>query len=248
MMKRALAGQLADLMFTKDYREFLHGDLVPGHKVALNFDAERLPQVFSSPGAAIDCHVLFKRGGTPQVFPLHSDTGILTRKSGIEPGGGSMVRASITIPEDAEQFELWFTASVAGRPIGYDSDFGKNFAFPFVERDIRVRAASVAPVSGQLGDRFSVTVETARAVSGVALDYRVTNRLPLAATTTRVALQSGGSAPDGWSVWSTPPIDVPRGAVVSFSVTYTRANKTYFDDNNHRGYVAPMAELARAAQ
>ena len=44
MIKRALAGQPAELMFTKDYREFLRGDLAQNHKVRINFDAERLPQ------------------------------------------------------------------------------------------------------------------------------------------------------------------------------------------------------------
>jgi hypothetical protein len=247
MMKRALAGQLAELMFTKDYHEYLYGDLIPGQNAVIHYDAERLPQVFSSPGASLDCHIVFNRGSPPRVFPLQSHTGILQQKAGVEPGGGSMVRASILIPESAERFELWFTASASGRPIGYDSDFGKNFAFPFLERDVQVRAADVVSVFGQNKDRFHVTVETAPAVADVVLDYRVTNQRPVSPTLTRVAMQSGGSEPGGWRVWSTPPIDVPHGAVVSFSVTYTRANRSYFDDNHHRGYLAPPPPLMRAS-
>lgn len=247
MMKRALAGQLAELMFTKDYHEYLYGDLIPGQNVVIHFDAERLPQVFTSPGASLECHIVFNQGGTPRVFPLHSHTGILQRKAGVEPGGGSMVRASIRIPENADQFEVWFTASAGGRPIGYDSDFGKNFAFPFLSRELQVRGADVVSVSGQPNDHFYVTVATAPAVLDVVLDYRVTNQRPLSPTLTRIALASGGLEPGGWHLWSTPPIDVPHGAVVSFSVTYTRANRAYFDDNHHRGYLAPPPPSMRAS-
>lgn len=248
MIKRALAGQLAELMFTKNYREFLRGDLAPRQKVRINFDAERLPQVFEVPGATLECHVLFHEQGTPQVIPLQSQTGILTRKSGVEPGAGSMVTALLEIPADAERFELWFTASSAGKVLGYDSDHGKNFSFPFVSRDLRITDASVTPLSGSDRARFSVAVETSSGVSDLALDYRITNQVPVAPSTTRVTLLPGDRATDGWQRWSTPVIDVPHGAVVAFSVSYTRSGKAYFDDNHHRGYLAPDPELAQGGQ
>jgi hypothetical protein len=248
MIKRALAGHLAELMFTKNYREFLRGDLAPNQKVRLNFDAERLPQVFEVPGASLQAHVLFYKNGTPRVIPLESHTGILTRKSGVEPGAGSMVTAIVQIPADAERFELWFTASSGGKVLGYDSDHGKNFSFPFLGRDLRVTSATVTPLSAGDRARLNVTVETSSGVSGLALDYRVTNQLPVAPSTTHVAMLKGDTAPDGWQRWSTPMIEVPNGAVVAFSVTYTRDDKSYFDDNHHRGYLAPDPELTRTQQ
>jgi len=243
MIKRALAGQLAELMFTKDYREFLRGDLAPTCRVRINFDAERLPQVFDVPGASLAANVLFHKDAAAHVIPLESHTGILIRKSGVEPGAGSMVTAMVQIPANAERFELWFTASSGGKTLGYDSDHGKNFSFPFVNRDVRISHASVTPLAGSDRARFSVAVETASGVSGLALDYRVTNQAPVAPATTRVALLKGDAAADGWQRWSAPMIEVPLGAVVSFSVTYTRDGKSYFDDNHHRGYLAPMPEL-----
>lgn len=246
MIKRALAGQLAELMFTKDYREFLRGDLIPGRKVRINFDAERLPQVFDVPGATLECHVLFKDHASPIVIPLESHTGILTRKSGVEPGAGSMVCALVQVPANAERFELWFTASFGGKVLGWDSEHGKNFSFPFLSRDIRIADASVAPLAGSDRDRFSVSVESANGVSGLGMDYRVTNRVPVAPATTRVALVKDGTAEDGWQRWSAPLIEVPHGAVVAFSVSYTRDGSTYFDDNHHRGYLAPLPDSPEA--
>ncbi|MET0793294.1 MAG: DUF6209 family protein [Polyangiaceae bacterium] len=246
MIKRALAGQLAELMFTKNYREFLRGDLVPGRKVRINFDAERLPQVFDVPGASLEAHVRFQEQALPVVIPLESHTGILTRKSGVEPGAGSMVCALVQVPANAERFELWFSASFGGKVLGWDSDNGKNFSFPFVSRDVRISEATVEPLAGTDRDRFSVVVESASGVSGLALDYRVTNRVPVAPSTTRVALLQAGTAPDGWQRWSAPLIEVPHGAIVAFSVSYTRDGTSYFDDNHHRGYLAPVPELMQA--
>ena len=74
----------------------------------------------------------------------------------------------------------------------------------------------------------------------------MTNQAPVAPATTRVALLKGDAAADGWQRWSAPMIEVPLGAVVSFSVTYTRDGKSYFDDNHHRGYLAPAPGLERA--
>ena len=248
MIKRALAGQLAELMFTKNYREFLRGDLTANHQVRINFDAERLPQVFDVPGASLEAHVLFHKSAAPRVIPLESHTGILTRKSGVEPGAGSMVTALVQIPADAECFELWFTASSGGKVLGYDSDHGKNFSFPFVARDVRVTGAAVTPLSGSDRARFSVTVETSSGVSSLGLDYRVTNQVPVAPATTHVTLLKGDTATDGWQRWSTPMLEVPRGAIVAFSVSYARDGKSYFDDNHHRGYLAPEPELSQAGQ
>jgi hypothetical protein len=246
MIKRALAGQPAELMFTKDYREFLRGDLAPNHKVRISFDAERLAQVFDVMGASLEAHVLFHKDAAERVIPLESHTGILTRKSGVEPGAGSMVTAVVQIPADAERFELWFTASSGGKPLGYDSDHGKNFSFPFVAQDVRIHDASVTPLAGTDRAQFSVAVETASGVSGLALDYRVTNQVPVAPATTRVLLLKGDTAADGWQRWSAPRIEVPHGAIVAFSVTYTRDGRLYFDDNHHRGYLAPVPGLERA--
>jgi hypothetical protein len=247
MINRALAGQPALLTFTKDFREFLRGDLAPDHAVDIDFDAERLPQVIDSPNGFIECHVVFKNGGTPQVYRLDSPGGLLTRKAGDEPGGGSMVGTRFTIPSDAEQIEMWFSAIVGSAAVAFDSDFGKNFAFPFVERDIRVVAADVAATLDAAADRFSAAVETSPGVGELLLDYRVTNMQPVAPTTTRIALQLGGSALDGWQTWSTPAIAVPHGAVVAFSVTYRRGGHVYFDDNHHRGYLAPVPPPPQAA-
>jgi len=246
MIKRALSGQLAELMFTKNYREFLRGDLIPGRKVRINFDAERLPQVFEVPGATLECYVRFKGHAPALVVPLESHTGILTRKSGVEPGAGSMVCALVQIPADAERMEIWFSASFGGKVLGWDSDHGKNFSFPFVSHDVRVIDASVEPLASTDHARFNVVVESASGVSGLALDYRVTNRLPVAASTTRVALLQEGPAQDGWQRWSAPLIAVPQGAIVAFSVSYTLHGTSYFDDNHHRGYLAPVPELMQA--
>lgn len=242
MLERTHAGAPALLTFTKDYREFLRGDLVPGGSVEVYFDAERLPRVIDTAGAFIDCHVAYWSGKPPTVYRLESHGGALQHKPGISPGGGSMVGARIEIPENAQQLELWFTAIVDHKQVAYDSDFGKNFAFPFVQRDVRVLDADVR--SG----RLSVSLETASGVSEPVLDYRITNKQPIAPKPTRVSLNPAGKAVDGWEKWVTPDVPVPEGAVVSFSITYRRGRREYFDDNHHAGYLAPRPEPLLAKQ
>lgn len=233
MLERTHAGAPALLTFTKDYREFLRGDLTPGGSVEIYFDAERLPQVIDNPGAFIDCHVRYWNGKPPTVYRLESHGGLLQHKAGIMPGGGSMVGAHIDIPENAQQLEMWFTATVGHSQLAYDSDMGKNFAFPFVQQDVRVLDANVR------GGRFSVSLETAGGVSEPVLDYRVTNKQPVAPQPTRISLSPAGKAADGWDKWVTPDVTVPDGAVVSFSLTYRRGAHEFFDDNHHAGYLAP---------
>ena len=238
MIERSLAGKPALLTFTKDYREFLRGDLVPGGAVDIYYDAERLPQVIDSPHAVVECQVSFKKGEV-RAYRLQSAGGLLLRKSGKQPGGGSMLGAHIVIPPDAEQMELWFRALLGQRTLAYDSDHGKNFAFPFVARDVRVAATDVVETAASGGARFEVTVETASGVGEPALDYRITNEHPVAARPTSIKLLKRGLANDGWQIWSAPEIHVARNAVVAFSITYRRGDHLYFDDNHHRGYLAP---------
>lgn len=238
MILRALTGQVPELLFTKDYKEFLHGTLTRGGLVRVNYDAERLPQIFDHPGSRIEARGVFHPGATPRSFPLESQTGTLTRKAGIEPGAGSMVTGLIRVPPDAEQFELWFTLSLSDRILAYDSDHSKNFNFPFLDNDVRVREASITPIAGKTTDQLHVVVECADGVSGVELDYRVTNVAHVSVSPTHVPLERRTLLPDGWHIWLSQNVEVPHGAVVSFSVTYRRATKTYFDDNHHRGYLA----------
>ncbi len=241
MLERTHAGVPALLTFTKDYREFLRGDLVPGGSVEIYFDAERLPQVIDQPEAFIDCHVAFWNGKPPTAYRLESYGGLLQHKAGNEPGGGSMLSGRIDIPQNAQQLELWFTATIGNSQLAYDSDMGKNFSFPFVQQDVRVLDADVR--SG----RFSVSLETARGVSDPFLDYRVTNKQPIAPKPTRVGLSPAGKAADGWDKWVTPEVRVPDGAVVSFSLTYRRGTHEYFDDNHHAGYLAPRPAALMAS-
>ena len=242
MITRAFAGQPAHLTFTKDFREFLHGDLAPGATVTLYYDAERMPQtrpyVNGVPAWSISCHAKFHEDGAALEYPLRSETGIILTKSGDEPGSGTMLTGEIAIPADAGEFVLWFVNTGGSGSVYYDSDFGKNYGFPFLVCDVRVAAGQVVPDPAGAHSQFSAEIHAAPEVANVVLDYRVTNRGPVAPEPTRVALTPTDATDDGWQIWSTGSINVPFAAVVSYSVTYTRGNRTYFDDNDHRGYLA----------
>jgi hypothetical protein len=237
MIRRVFAAADCHITFTKDHREYLAGNLAPGTAVTLYYDAERLKQTRGPNWKIICCHK-YHESGPILTTSLSSSTGNITTKAGNSPGGGTMLSGEIQIPTDAELFILWFELSDDSGASYYDSDSGRNFQFPFLSEDIRIASAEVISAGTTASSNFTVTVETAPDIDALVLDYRITNFGALAVTTTEVPLHLIGAANDSWIQWSSDDISVQDNAVIIFSVAYSKAGRRYFDDNNHRGYLA----------
>lgn len=236
MLRRAFEGKGAHIIFTKDFREAVKGDLLPGRDVLIYYDADRLPQERSTynglPAWSIVAYAQFSASDPPVSVPLASETGIVTTKRTPLPDGGTMMKAQLSVPASAQALTMWFVNSGRSGAVYYDSDYGRNYTFRFVGRDIRVLDATVTsdpqtPYSG-----FGVEVSAASEVSQVSVRFTVLNNpVPFGST---VALQKT-ETDNTWSVYG---IAVPYRAVIRFEIAYVIDGGTYIDDNHGQGYLA----------
>jgi hypothetical protein len=236
MIRRAFEDKGAQITFTKDFHETVMGDLLPGKDFIIYYDADRLPQERSTynglPAWSIVAYVKFSPSDQPKSFPLESETGIVTTKRTPLPEGGTMMKTQVRVPANAQEVILWFVNSGRSGAVYYDSDYGRNYTFRFVSRDIRVLSATVVsdpqtPYSG-----FGVEVSAAPEISQVSVHFTVLNNpVPFSGT---VALQKTGSD----NIWSASGIGVPYRAVIRFEILYVVDGSTYTDDNHGQGYLA----------
>src|SRR5262249_29501308 len=136
------------LTFTRDFHELLRGDLAPGRVVTLRYDPARIAHddpgyVFGDPARPIVAHATFRPGDTPESRTLISRCGRLEHPDIDSTGNGDMLETEIAVPEDAREFELWFSYASPDRGMFYDNDHGANFHFGFPRRQVRVIAGDV---------------------------------------------------------------------------------------------------------
>jgi len=139
--------------------------------------AERLPNERSTyqgtPTWSITAYVKFSETGQPQSYVLKSLTGPVRRKTTNESGSGTIMKANVPVPVNASEVILWFVNTGRSGAVYYDSDYGRNYWFRFVQNDIRVISDQIVsdpetPYSG-----FGVQVSAAPALTGVSVHYRV---------------------------------------------------------------------------
>jgi len=177
MIHRALEGKPALITFTMDFHQVVQGDLQPGKKFLIDYDAERLPNERSTyqgkPAWSITAYVKFSETGQPHPYVLKSLTGPVRPKITNESGSGTIMKASVPVPVNASEVILWFVNTGRSGAVYYDSDYGRNYWFRFVQNDIRVISDQIVsdpetPYSG-----FGVQVSAAPALTGVSVHYRV---------------------------------------------------------------------------
>ena len=242
MIHRALEGKPAHITFTMGFRQVAKGDLQPGKKFTIYYDAERLPNERSTyqgePAWSITAYVKFSETGQPHPYVLESRTGHVRRKLTNRSGSGTIMEAHVPVPLNASEVILWFVNTGRSGAVYYDSDYGRNYWFRFVQNDIRVLSDQVVsdpqtPYSG-----FGVQVSAASALTGVSVHYRVLNmpKNPMEAT---VPLQlTGPSRAGNLNLWSIAEVVVPYRSVISFDILYTTEGRTFVDNNHGRGYLA----------
>ena len=111
-------------MFSKDWKETLHGTLEPGDKVRIVYDASRLPNRDTRYGQRawnIFAEVQYSEGG--KVLSVLLDG----------PDEHDMMRTTLEIPTNATAFITWFKHHGYYNGYSYDSNFNENYRFPFTQ-------------------------------------------------------------------------------------------------------------------
>jgi hypothetical protein len=230
------------ITFTKDHRQFVHGDLLPGREATIVYDAERLPhersQAHGKKAWNIRCFYKFVENGTVSSIDLWSETGKILHKISNEPGEGTMMQGRITIPDDADHLTVWFLNTGKSGAEYWDSNFGRNYIFRFVLEDIDITDVGITHDPKKPISNFHMEVEASAEVDDITVLYRIMNApdrpkdqdipLPLDMT--------GASGPAGKRRWSGATA-VPEGAVVRFTVAYNSYGNTHADTNSGKGYL-----------
>jgi len=240
--RRMFRNDPPSITYTRDYRQLVHGDLLPGRQVTIVYDAERLPhersQDHGKKAWTIRCFYKFVENGTVSSIDLWSETGKIRSKISNEPGEGTMMMGRINIPRDADHLTVWFLNSGKSGAEYWDSNFGRNYIFRFVVEDIDITRVGVEHDPKKPVSNFHVQVEASSEVDNVTVLYRIMNGsggpkdqdfpLPLNMT--------GTPSPTRKRRWSGATA-VPEGAVLRFTVVYNSYGNPHADTNSGKGYL-----------
>ena len=241
------------ITFTRDFRQLVHGDLLPNRTVTIVYDAERLPHERSKENGqkawTIQCFYKFVEMGEVRSVDLWSETGEILTKITNEPGEGTMMNCRIELPQDADHLTLWFLNTGKSGAEYWDTNFGRNYVFRFVVDDLKIKSVGVKHDSTIPLSQFRIEVLASPEVENLTVLYRIMND-PLVPknSDTRLDLSVQGAADSsGKCLWSasTP---VPEGAVVRFTLAYVSYGIPHTDTNSGAGYLTwAGAEVNREA-
>jgi Family of unknown function (DUF6209) len=230
------------ITFTKDHRQLVHGDLLPGRSVTIIYDAERLPHERSQHAGrkawTIKCFYKFVEHGEVRSIDMWSETGHILTKISTEPGEGTMMTGRVELPPDADHLTLWFLNTGKSGAHFWDSNYGRNYLFRFVVQDLDTVHASVEDDPHVQMSHFRIDVLAGPEVHDVVVLYRIMND-PAAPRDqdARLVLRRTGAADGSGKVNWSGATPVPRGAVVRFTLVYQAYGNLQTDSNSRRGYL-----------
>ena len=141
------------IVFSKDWKETLYGSLDSGEEVLIEYDASRLPNRDTRYGQrAWDIFAEVKYSEEGKVHSVLLDG----------PDENEIMRTTLHIPSDAKSFIIWFKHHGYYSGYSYDSNYGKNYKFPFTQ--IVFTGDSREYVVGALipGEKFQVVYDSVR--------------------------------------------------------------------------------------
>ena len=112
----------AKIVFSKDWKETLYGYLLPGEEVRIEYAASRLPNRDTRYGQRawnIFAEIKYSEGGNVHSVLLEG------------PDEEDMMTTTLEIPPNATSFIIWFKHHGYYNGYSYDSNFQKNYKFPF---------------------------------------------------------------------------------------------------------------------
>lgn len=178
MIAKAYVGKPAQITFTADFHELLEGDLRPGESVTLRYDPRRIvpagdPYIFGSPKYPINAFAQFRDEGPVSREILTSPAGIVAEPKYDISGRGSMLVATMNVPNDAQRVIIWFSYLAASGEMLFDNDDGKNFFLRFPSIDVSVVEATVVNDASKRTSEFAVSVAAIDAVEAVSVRFRI---------------------------------------------------------------------------
>jgi hypothetical protein len=236
-------GKAARLIFTLDFHELLKGDLEPGNLCTLAYAPNRIvPDDEVSSQAynvrPVVAHLQFHQSAPPISLPLAGWRGDPMIALTETDEDGAVLRTTFTVPSDAEWVMVWFSYTDSDGHTLYDSDFGKNFMFRFLARDLMLLEAAVVSEAGRPTATFICRVSTAPEVDSVRVRYRITNQRP--EPPRRVVELSQGPGPDvsARRIWEARDITVPPHSTLAFDLQYFVGDRIFKDDNQGQYFLA----------
>lgn len=140
-------------MFSKDWKETLHGALEPGELVYIEYHASRLPNRDTRYGQRawnIFAEVQYSVGGK-----VHSAI-----MKGPDKDGN--MKTVLEIPVDAKDFIIWFKHHGYYNGYSYDSNFGENYRFSFTQIVFTGDWREYVVGSLRPGEKFQVVYDSIR--------------------------------------------------------------------------------------
>lgn len=245
MTRRLFSNDPARIVFTKDFRVVVRGDLLPGRRAKVLYDAARLPLERSDENGVkawtIKAFYKFSEDGPVSEIDLWTQTGAIQTKMSNDTAEGTVMVCHIDIPDDVDHVTLWFLNTGKSGAQYWDSNFGKNYIFRFMVEDFQVDVAEVVSDPAKPMDWFVIKATAAPDLTDLVVEYRVVNQpagTPVGESSPPESMQletAGPPATSGKRKWSgTAP--VPQNAVIKFSFKYTAWGNVHSDSNSGHGY------------
>lgn len=238
MTRRLFSNDPPRIIFTKDFRVIVHGDLGPGRTAKVLYDSSRLPEE----GTTTKCFYKFVEAGPVHEVDLWTESGAIQTKMSLDTAEGNIMVCNIDIPQGVDHVTLWFLRTDRSGAQSWDSQFGKNYIFRFMVGDFDVDLVEVNPDPAKPVAWFHVEVTAGPDVTDISVVYRVVNEPPGAHAHEEhphevLALAPAGP-PDasGKRRWS-GSAPVPQNAVIRYSFLYTAWGNIHTDTNSGYGYV-----------
>ena len=238
MTRRLFSNEPPRIIFTRDFRVVVRGDLHAGMTAKTLYDASRLPAGASDDdNLNVTAFYKFVEQGPVHQVDLQTGLGAIQTKMSNDTAEGNIMVCSIDIPAGVDHLTLWFLGTYASGARYWDSNFGKNFFFRFMVEDFDVDRCEVLPDATKPIAWFQVDLTTAPDVTDIGIDYQVVNQ-PAGWQSPHEFLAlsaSGESDTSGNRKWS-GSAPVPRNAVIKLAFRYHAWGNEHFDTNSGHGY------------
>jgi hypothetical protein len=249
MSERVSTGKPPHIIFTYDFHQLVYGELLADRDCTLSYDPFRIVPAndsyqFGDPSRPIIAHVQCQPSPSVHDIVLQSRAGRLHDIDIDYTGQGSMLHGQFHILAHCEEVVAWFSYQDRTGRTRWDSDYGANYRFRFVSKDLKLLNSEVE--SGDTVDQFKVQLVAAPAIERVMVRYRIVNDLTRATQEDLVELSpSNQRDADGGRLWF-QTIPLPCGAVVAYDVLYFVSGQRFKDDNSGRYYVAAPNKTDRS--
>jgi hypothetical protein len=179
MTRRLFSNDPARIVFSKDFRVVVRGDLRPGRPAKVLYDAARLPleraEANDVKAWTIKAFYKFVEQGPVHEIDLQASTGAMQTKMSNDTAEGTIMVCHIDIPPDVDHVTLWFLTTGESGAQYWDSNFGKNYIFRFMVDDFDVDLVEVVHDPAKPVAWFRIEVTAAPDVTGMDVVYRIVN-------------------------------------------------------------------------